>query len=326
MSHENSALRYRPGRMFGGEAERLNGGSFARHESFHFRDGWLAKGIEAVAENPLIFAQPDAMDILGVGKNMVSAIRYWTQALGLIEADDKSKPTPKSRVIGYKVSDLGRLIRRHDPFFESDDTLWILQSKLGSNLSRATVWYWAFNLFGQAEFNQGSFLTQLKRYLAQENVAGVADNSLEKDYGCYVRTYAPRKGAAKNESPEDLLDCPLAALDLISQVGGSRSYRFNVGSHPTLRPDVFVYCLYRYAEARHPESVTVPFDALQWDRESPGRLFCLDGEAILGYLERLSERRGGFLTFTRTAGLNQIHLKGAKALDLLKGIYEGRRR
>src|SRR4051794_40443347 len=59
---------------------------FARHETFAPRFGWLRKAYDAVTDprvGPEVFLQPDAPVTLGVGKNMVNAIRYWTQAFKL---------------------------------------------------------------------------------------------------------------------------------------------------------------------------------------------------------------------------------------------------
>ena len=57
---------------------------FARHETFHPRWGWLKKGFDAASANfdaasanKSIFLQEDAPVRLGVGKNMVSSMRYW---------------------------------------------------------------------------------------------------------------------------------------------------------------------------------------------------------------------------------------------------------
>lgn len=58
--------------------------SFARHETFHPRYGWMRKAYLA-AEHPRTFLDPDATTKLGVGKNMVRAIRYWGLAYKVIE-------------------------------------------------------------------------------------------------------------------------------------------------------------------------------------------------------------------------------------------------
>jgi hypothetical protein len=53
---------------------------FARHETFAVRSGWLKKGFDAASDDEAIFLDDDAPLRLGVGKNMVRAIRYWCHA------------------------------------------------------------------------------------------------------------------------------------------------------------------------------------------------------------------------------------------------------
>ena len=50
--------------------------SFARHETFHPRYGWFRKAYAFVADEGNDFNQEDAPIIIGVGKNMVRAIRF----------------------------------------------------------------------------------------------------------------------------------------------------------------------------------------------------------------------------------------------------------
>src|SRR5947209_1089192 len=60
--------------------------SFARHETFHPRFGWLRKAVSAASGEPgNVFNDPEATVKLGVGKNMVHAIRYWGMAFKLLE-------------------------------------------------------------------------------------------------------------------------------------------------------------------------------------------------------------------------------------------------
>ncbi len=61
---------------------------FANHETFHPRFGWLKKGFDAAKKNPDIFSQDDAPVRLGVGKNMVRAIRYWSSAFKIIDKNN----------------------------------------------------------------------------------------------------------------------------------------------------------------------------------------------------------------------------------------------
>ena len=98
---------------------------FARHETFHPRYGWLKKGMDLAAEDSGAFSSNDALVRLGVGKNMVNAIRYWCQAFKVIEPVDGS-----GRSREYKPSDPGRGLLDDDsgldPYLEDTGSLWLL--------------------------------------------------------------------------------------------------------------------------------------------------------------------------------------------------------
>ena len=65
--------------------------SFGRNETFSLRYSWLNKGLNKFKENENIFLSQDAPLVLGVGKNMVSSIKYW---LGAYQILDYSKAIP----------------------------------------------------------------------------------------------------------------------------------------------------------------------------------------------------------------------------------------
>ncbi|MBC8136407.1 MAG: DUF4007 family protein [Fibrella sp.] len=56
--------------------------AFSGHQTFVFRYPWLKKGVDALTRDPAVFRSPDAIVRLGVGKNMVDAIRHWTLSTG----------------------------------------------------------------------------------------------------------------------------------------------------------------------------------------------------------------------------------------------------
>ena len=73
--------------------------SFARHETFHPRYDWFRKAYAFVADEGNDFNQEDAPIIIGVGKNMVRAIRFWGLAAKLIVKGQQSrKPRTPSLV------------------------------------------------------------------------------------------------------------------------------------------------------------------------------------------------------------------------------------
>jgi hypothetical protein len=68
--------------------------NFSGHGTFPFRFTWLSKGVQNVIRYPDLFLRDDAIVILGVGKNMGRSIRYWCEALELIESPARGGFSP----------------------------------------------------------------------------------------------------------------------------------------------------------------------------------------------------------------------------------------
>ena len=64
--------------------------TFSGHESFPCKSLWLKKGYDYVVEGN-DFNSPEAVIGLGVGKNMVSSIRYWLKVFGMTKDDQPSE-------------------------------------------------------------------------------------------------------------------------------------------------------------------------------------------------------------------------------------------
>ena len=88
-------------------------------QTFPFRHGWFAKAAAAIHEDPALFARPDALARLGVGKNMVASIRHWCAAAGLIRfAAGARGRTPRDRGREARLTDLGTLLLGAGPTSE----------------------------------------------------------------------------------------------------------------------------------------------------------------------------------------------------------------
>jgi len=122
---------------------------FRAHDTFFIRKGWLSKGMRCVSNKPDVFIAHDEnpMDVLGIGANMVKALRYWLQAVGLTK-----EPNSGRRVQSF--TDLGELIYQHDTYIEELGTLCLLQYCLASQEDEATAWYFFFNEFSMSEFSR----------------------------------------------------------------------------------------------------------------------------------------------------------------------------
>lgn len=111
------------------------------HESFPCRYAWLPKAVKWVEDSPRLFAdEQQAMVDLGVGKNMVRAIRFWAQAAGVIEPMEKGG--------GHRVTALGQAIlgdNGADRFLEDVRTLWLVHWKLSTDV-RSPLLAWDYLL------------------------------------------------------------------------------------------------------------------------------------------------------------------------------------
>lgn len=61
--------------------------TFSGHDSFQCRQLWLKKGFDYL-QSRKSFSDAAAVVKLGVGKNMVSSIRYWLKAFNIIDDND----------------------------------------------------------------------------------------------------------------------------------------------------------------------------------------------------------------------------------------------
>src|ERR1017187_8084024 len=134
---------------------------FSGHESFPFRYTWIPKAIRGLQENPHLFSDDDddeAMVSLGIGKNMVRSMRFWVQATGMAESDERG---------GMKPSVLGKLLFNDaglDPFLEDIQTLWLLHWNIATQTEEPLfAWRFLLNDWQESEFAEQAVLKAFER-------------------------------------------------------------------------------------------------------------------------------------------------------------------
>jgi hypothetical protein len=303
--------------------------TFARHETFHPRWGWVKKAYDASSESPRVFNADDATLKLGVGKNMVRSIRFWGHAFRALA--DVSDPE-KSR-IGISVpSAIGEAIfgvSGWDPYTEDVGTLWLLHWLLFAPKSRMPVWWSAFCEFGAVEFTQ----QQLTDFVIDQ-VATVSswspapqNSSIEKDVSCLLRTYAPSNEIGRRQAFDDLVDCPMRELGLLRCVDASnRRFRFVVGGKSTLPAEVVLYACADFLARTDTKGRTVTVSRLATESGGPGRVFKLSESDLVSSLETVS-RDFKLLDIARPAGAVQLVFNADPvdvALESLRRFYRRR--
>ena len=295
--------------------------SFSGHQAFSFRYTWLKKGVDAVRDNPTIFADDDATITLGVGKNMVRSIYHWCQATRLIE-DDGMGPHHRRRFIPTELSDKIFVDDGFDPYLEDTATLWLIHWRLATNVSRATTWYWAFSIFGQNEFGRDTFTAELIDWAERNTRNRISENSIKRDVDCFFRTYVPSR-LTKTTIMEDTFDCPLVELNLISDLSDGNTYRFHRGTKPSLPIEIFAAALSDFWDTHFSENNTLTFANIAYAPRSPGRTFLLDEDSLAEYLDRLDNLTKGTLHYDETAGVKQVYRqRQINSMKLLNSYYE----
>jgi hypothetical protein len=297
---------------------------FAKHETFYLRDGWLYKGLKAVQEDELIFLSEDAPQRLGLGKNMVRALRFWMQATGV--AYERLSKRGKSQFL----TPFGEAVLRYDPYQELEGTLWLLHHQLVCSKNHATTWYWFFNHYAPLNFGRQEFVERLGQWVNTQTVedeALPAEGSLIRDFDCLVHTYVPSQ---RDRSPEDLMESPLASLGLITSTEHQdeeakrvRHYRLLSSPAATVAPLVFLYVLMKRQEVERESARQVALTVALREPMNVGRTFNIGiqvFEEIIGHLQ--DNHPDLSVTLTRTGGLDQINLPSALADEVLSAFYE----
>ena len=288
---------------------------FRAHDTFFIRKGWLSKGMKYVHNKPDVFVAKDEnpMDVLGIGANMVKALRYWLQAVGLTE-----EPNSGKRVQTF--TPLGQSVFTNDRYIEELGTLYLLHYRLSSNKSDATAWYYFFNEFTMSEFSRDDFVDFLQRRIRMEDSdATVAIRSLNDDFSCIINTYLPRYKTSPNRvAPESNIDCPLGELGLIDILSKEKNtYRKAIPVASTISPWVALAIIVDQAG----ESKEISLNELLTAPCNIGKTLNLDAISMLDVLYQIE--RIGKIKINRTAGLDVIHiLEGLTFQDCVDAYYQ----
>ncbi len=297
--------------------------SFARHETFHPRYGWFRKAYAVAAADPYAFGRSDAPVVIGVGKNMVRAIRFWGLAAKLITEDPHSSNRRASQFVPTRRGHALFGEQGWDPYMEDPGTLWLLHWLLLAPPSRLPVWWLAFNELSAVEFSDADLAEAVLMQLeAVADWTTPKESSISKDISVLLRSYAPAESSRRGGrgdirgsrgSIDDLLDCPLRELNLLRRSPATGLHRFTLGPKPTLPSEVVTYAVLDYINRIGISGRTVAVARLAQEPGSPGRAFKLTEKELLAALTPTVDRFKD-LTLAAPAGAWQL----AYSDDLVK--------
>ena len=290
------------------------------HGSFYLREGWIKKGFTGIENETFSKSKVEMIDELGVGSNMVAAIKYWLKATGT--AEDKKGSGNKNYLRFTEV--LGRILNEKDPYLEDIGTVALLHYKLVNNFKMATSWNIMFNEFNSKEFSKRDVEEFIAQELTRMGYTNFPLASIDNDVQCILKTYLKNIDDNKNLNPEENNICPMTELGIIEKQrysNGQVIYEKRKIKKNKFDKLIFLYIILEKTIEKGLEGTSTTIDNLLNENGNVGKTFNLDRNDINQYLDELSDC--GYLRVVRTAGLNQIYFdtKELRRVDILDEYY-----
>lgn len=281
---------------------------FSGHESFQCRNLWLKKGFDFVKKNKS-FNDEDAVVELGVGKNMVSSIRFWMKAFNILTADDKL-----TQFAFDLLDDDG-----YDPFLEDDASLWLLHFYL-VKIGFASSYSFIFNELRKEkiEFTKDNFIALVKRKSETEQTFPYNEKTLAEDFSVLIKMYL--RNESQNNDKEDGFSGILTDLDLIKSFSKNKeTYYFIENSERNEIPVEII--LYMILESDNFD-LSISLNSIEHEYNSIGSIFAINRTGILKKIEDLAAKYP-FIIFNDQAGIKELQFKSKPSSEsILKKYYE----
>lgn len=281
--------------------------TFSGHDSFQCRQLWLKKGYDFVKEEQS-FNSEDAVVKLGVGKNMVSAIRYWLKAFNVI--DNKDKPTE----FGTKLLDTEH---GYDPFLEDEASMWLLHYQLVKT-GLASIYSIIFNEFRKEKlfFTEEIFLNYLKRIQDANRELSFNENTITKDFTVFLNTY---KNDEDSNDVEDSFSGILSEIGMLKTIGKGKDKQYQIENNErdNLHEVVLLYSI--LDNPNYGNSISL--NSLEYDYNSPCSIFALNRLGLVNKISEIASNNKN-ITFTDHAGIKELQFKNKpNAFSILDSYY-----
>ncbi|GCC53221.1 DUF4007 domain-containing protein [Chryseotalea sanaruensis] len=282
--------------------------TFSGHESFQCRQLWLKKGYDFVVQGKS-FNSDDAVVELGVGKNMVSSIRYWMKAFNLLTKDDKLT------IFASKLlSDDG-----WDPYLEDEGSLWLLHYHLVKS-GFASTYSIVFNELRKEkiEFTRDNFISLVKRKSDFEKTFFFNERTLIEDFSVMTKMYQRSNSSSKDK--EDSFSGLLTDLDLIKSYTKSKEDFLIIEN--TERPEIPAEIILFAILDNETFDKSVNFNAIEQNYNSVGSVFAINRPGLLQKIDALTTKYTKNLTFNDHAGIKELQFKvKPTAMSILNKYY-----
>lgn len=297
---------------------------FGGHQTFFLREGWLAKGLALLREEPEAFDDPYVADRLGVGRNMAKSIEHWLLATGLAEKTERRGRGRRGDQPRLTVTALGEVVAEYDQWFLDPGTWWFLHVNLVRTPGHAGTWHWFFNHYASSRFERATMVAQLEQHESKSSRRTTARKTLERDVSCLLGSYAVEV-PYRRKDPEEEIDCPFQELRIIRHFRASGYYELNRRRKSVPR-NVLLYALQAPALMANNQStgpVDVALHDLQRMEGGPAQVLALSSDALFEHLVELeANNTDGALAMSGLAGDRQLRFDRTPSPELLARHFD----
>lgn len=284
-----------------------------KHGSFYMRSGWGTKIQQAINSNAAIFTpanEQDAIDELGLGRVMIKALRYWSDAMGLTYEKKEQNVISK-----YKTS-LYEYIDKYDPYFQKVGTLALLHRNIANNFDEATAWYWLFNEWSSDVIANDSFTEGLHAFVAV-NGMNVKRDAVNKEFNCVKNTYVGDKTKDKKKIMDEDTYPFFGPLHILKYDG-----KHLIKNHLTARELPVEVLVYSIADDNRKESINqgqVGIDTLLEGKRQVGRYFNIRYTDLIDML--IEAENKGYIALNNNFGNRLIEFNDTDYDALVKKYF-----
>lgn len=274
--------------------------TFSGHESFFCKQFWLKKGFDFVLENKS-FTDNSSVVHLGVGKNMVSSIRFWMKSFGLLDKEGNLTDIAK-----YLFGKNGK-----DLYLEDLGTLWLLHYHL-IKTKTSSIYDLVFNELRKerSEFTRDQLHLFIKRKCF-ETGSNYNVNTIDKDINVFKNNYTKPEKKSKNNIEDDFsrLFIDLNLIDHWKSVDSERKteewFKIENKSRNEIPFNIILFVI--LDNESYGQSISLK--ELQVGNNSPGSVFAISTEGLLSKLQEIQSKYTG-VVFTDTAGVQVLQFRG----------------
>jgi len=289
---------------------------FTGHDTFPLRYGWLFKAVNHLNSGGKLQTSKEeetqqAIIKLGVGKNMVNAIRYWAESTGLLESERNQSNVNYSIPEDGKGNYLFNADSGKDPYLEQIGSIWLVHFWLCFNQKEITAYRYFFNIFNGEYFEKTVLLAHMSDDLKKltSSDSSLNDSTIQKDIDTFLNSYSKKQRHSAKSNDEEQFNSPLAELNLIQEVD-KNTYISELNEKHDLPIEIFIYALIKFASFKRVDSdvYTESFDSILNDSFSPARIFRLSEKGLGKKLSQAEKLTNGAISWVDTLGLRQIKI------------------